>query len=502
MTPEIEKKWEQLAQLDREDNVRHFIDEESTDQTNRAHLLQEYVGEIMDEEDDNQDAAPQPVVAPEVQPDMVPALLPSTPEEAPLPSTPVQQVVAPTPVPKMSEKNRLTDGKIFCCPACGDTFVDEERVMIHLDEKHYEEERKPVRKHDIFFQRAQLYIDMTAAAMENCLTQEEIEKSQQLLKTEMKKPIAQKCTQKLYQLHAKTVQVFIQKYMELQEHAVDMPNNPILTWQKSARATKENENNRTYVEERREAAENFSDSFQNLYYYEYLDPSLTTTNKNDIRSKVEWAAESVRFFDYLTYWFMAECSINKQQVNKYFKEKLAYPEHYWTDLKHYSDKKIQTVPAELPNRNVFTFLSVLGEADNSYHTIDLQQGAYKYSYNTRGHAGLMSERLAATRAQDKSMISQLNSQDTANMGPVDRGQRVSKTFRNQQTAIRSFAKRGNKAGADVSDTRDEDADDDKRRHDDEDEEDLEWLKYVDDIFNDCGYVYARHDASKQRVTFH
>ena len=75
--------------------------------------------------------------------------------------------------------------------------------------------------------------------------------------------------------------------------------------------------------------------------------------------------------------------------------------------------------------------------------------------------------------------------------------------RRTSTAIRSFAKRGIKNGADVSDTRDEDADDDNRRHDDKDEEDLEWLKYVDDIFyNDCGYVYGGFGASNQRVTFH
>ena len=159
------------------------------------------------------------------------------------------------------------------------------------------------------------------------------------------------------------------------------------------------------------------------------------------------------------------------------------------------------MPAELPNKNVFTFLSVIGEMDVSYKKINQDQATYQYSYNKNLHTGSnMDERMAATRSQDKATIDLLNSLDNAVQGPVDRGPKVSKTLRKAQTADRSYHKRGNKSGADVRDSRHED-DENYKNDRDKHEEREDWLNYVDDLFNDCGYVIGGFGAARGRVKF-
>ena len=77
---------------------------------------------------------------------------------------------------------------------------------------------------------------------------------------------------------------------------------------------------------------------------------------------------------------------------------------------------------------------------------------------------------------------------------------MKKSVRRAQTADRTHQRRGNKSGADVRDSRhedDENYENDRYEHDERED----WLSYVDDLFNDCGYVIGGFGASRGRVKF-
>ena len=119
---------------------------------------------------------------------------------------------------------------------------------------------------------------------------------------------------------------------------------------------------------------------------------------------------------------------------------------------------------------------------------------------------MMSERMSASRSQNKALISQINSQDNAELGQFNREKRNSKTYKKEQTALRLEQRQGfgNKDGADVRDTRFQDDNDRFRQHNEEEYDNKKWLQFIEETFNDNGYVVGGggFKARRQGVKFH